>query len=94
MKIWFANLRIRTKMLVAVGSVLTGTAGPGVFAISKIGLVNEQSTVMTQDWIPAIERVAGLKVAAANLRVLSSTTFWPFRPTVPGKQSRGAWRRP
>ena len=67
---WFADLKIRTKIMTAVGVVLAGTAAMGVFSIERMGAVNEQSTAIMRDWVPGIERIGAVKSAIANLRVL------------------------
>ncbi|MBP6772682.1 MAG: methyl-accepting chemotaxis protein [Gemmatimonadaceae bacterium] len=67
---WFADLKIRTKIMTAVGVVLVGAAAMGVFSIERMGAVNKQSTAIMRDWVPGIERIGAVKSAIANLRVL------------------------
>lgn len=55
---WFADLRLRTKLLLSFASVVALIALLGGFSVTRVSLVNEQSTVMAKHWM-ASERLAG-----------------------------------
>ena len=55
---WFANFRLRAKLLVSFASVVLMTAVLGVFAITRLSTVNDQSTVMAAHWMIS-QRAAG-----------------------------------
>jgi len=70
MNSWYNNLRIRSKLLAAIGAVVVGTAALGLFSIRQLSVVNAQSTVITRDWLPGVERIAALETSITELRVL------------------------
>ena len=67
---WFSNLGIRRKLQVTVGVVLIGLAATGLLAVRQLAVVNEQSTVITRDWLPGVERIAALESSILEYRVL------------------------
>jgi methyl-accepting chemotaxis protein len=67
---WFLNLRIRRKLQVTIGCLLAGLVGTGLLAIRQLSVLNEQSTVVTRDWLPGVERIAALENVLTEYRVL------------------------
>ena len=57
---WFANLRLRSKLMAAFASVVLMTAVLGIFAISRLSTVNDQSTVMASHWMISQRAAADL----------------------------------
>ncbi|MBI2733720.1 MAG: MCP four helix bundle domain-containing protein [Aquabacterium sp.] len=55
---WFADLRLRTKLLLSFAAMVVLTALLGGFSVTRVSLVNEQSTVMAAHWM-ASQRIAG-----------------------------------
>ncbi len=70
MNTWFNNLRIRSKLLTAIGAVVFGTAVLGLYSIRQLAVVNQQSAVIARDWLPGVERIAALQNSSTKLRVL------------------------
>jgi methyl-accepting chemotaxis protein len=66
---WFSDLPIRRKLQLAVGTLLAGLTATGLLAVRQLSVVNEQSTVITRDWLPGVERVAALESAILEYRV-------------------------
>ncbi|TAK97942.1 MAG: HAMP domain-containing protein [Aquabacterium sp.] len=55
---WFADLRLRTKLLSSFAVVATLTALLGLFSVTRLSTVNDQSTFMADHWM-ASQRLAG-----------------------------------
>ena len=70
MTIWFSNLRIRHKLQVTVGLVLAGLVAIGLVANRQLSVLNEQSTAISRDWLPGVERIGALENALTELQVL------------------------
>ncbi|RZL03261.1 MAG: HAMP domain-containing protein [Rubrivivax sp.] len=66
---WFANLRLRAKLMLSFAVVLTMTLLLGVFAVLKLAAVNEQSTEVVHNWMPSIQAVSAHSVGVADLRL-------------------------
>jgi methyl-accepting chemotaxis protein len=47
------SITIRTKVLVAFGCVLLMTLGLGLFAIQRIGMVNDAAVEVRDNWMPS-----------------------------------------
>jgi methyl-accepting chemotaxis protein len=62
----FKNLRIGTKLLLAVLSVVVMTGFLGLFAIFQLSKVNDVSVEITGNWLPSVQ-VLGKMSAAINL---------------------------
>ncbi|MGC4059866.1 MAG: methyl-accepting chemotaxis protein [Aquabacterium sp.] len=66
---WFANLRLRSKLLVSFASVVLMTAVLGVFAISRVSVVNDQSTVMAEHWLISQRAASDINANMGDYRV-------------------------
>jgi methyl-accepting chemotaxis protein len=66
---WFANLRLRAKLMVAFAIVVCLTAIMGVFSISRLAGVNEQANVMAQHWMTSSRLAGSLNTATGDFRV-------------------------
>ncbi len=65
---WFLNLKISKKLLLSFFSVLLLTAVLGVFSISALSKVNDASSEITRDWMPAQKSLADIKLLFVRLR--------------------------
>ena len=66
---WFTNLRLRAKLLVSFGLVVTLIAGLGAFAVSRLRATNDETTLIAKSWLPSVELVGAINNTAANLRI-------------------------
>jgi methyl-accepting chemotaxis protein len=66
---WFANLRLRSKLMAAFASVVLMTAVLGIFAISRLSTVNDQSTVMASHWMISQRAAADLSSVTGDYRI-------------------------
>jgi methyl-accepting chemotaxis protein len=66
---WFANLRLRAKLILSFGVVLTMTLLLGVFSALKLSAVNDQSSQVVHNWMPSVAAVMGLTSGVADLRL-------------------------
>jgi methyl-accepting chemotaxis protein len=67
---WFANLRLRAKLLASFALVLTMTVMLGLFADAKLATVNDQSADIAHNWMPSIRYVSQLNTTVGDLRSL------------------------
>ncbi len=65
----FHNLQVRSKLLLGFGLLLTIMAGVGVMSISKLAVVNAQSTVIAKNWLPSTRLVGDLNALTSDIRV-------------------------
>lgn len=70
MNSWLHNLPIRSKLLAAIGTVVLGTAALALFSVRQLYVMHAQSTALTRDWLPGVERIAALETVVTELRVL------------------------
>jgi methyl-accepting chemotaxis protein len=66
---WFYDMRIGKKLIAAFLSVLALTTSMGGFAILQMREVNDQSTLIADNWLPALEMVASIRTLVADYRV-------------------------
>ncbi|MEB0040800.1 MULTISPECIES: methyl-accepting chemotaxis protein [unclassified Pseudomonas] len=66
---WFYDLRIATKLITSFLVVLALTALIGVFSIIQLGLVNNASTEIRDDWMPSVRAASAMRFYAANYRI-------------------------
>ena len=65
----FRDFTIRAKVMLAFGAVLAATACLGLFAVERLGAVNEAAAEIRDIWLPSTERVARIQIAAQEFRV-------------------------
>ncbi|WP_396214491.1 methyl-accepting chemotaxis protein [Gemmatimonas sp.] len=70
MKSWFLNLRIRYKLQLAMGIITIGQIANGIEAMRQLSELNDQSTAVSRDWLPGVERIGALENALTEYRVL------------------------
>jgi methyl-accepting chemotaxis protein len=66
---WFYDSKIATKLIAAFLMVLAMTAFLGVFAIVQLSQVNETSTEMDENWMPAMRETQSMRYLAAQYRL-------------------------
>jgi methyl-accepting chemotaxis protein len=71
MMAWFLTLKIRTKLLVAVGGVMLAVAGLGAFAVQRLSVLNTQSTLIATEWLPGVERIAAIESRLLSFQILA-----------------------
>ena len=75
----FYNLRIASKLLISFIAVLALTVLVGVFSVMQLSKVNQMSTDITTNWMPATRAVLDMKglmsrYRAQELQHILSTT--------------------
>jgi hypothetical protein len=65
---WFADLRLRPKLLLSFGFVLTLFAGTGLFAVRQLSVVNDQVTIIADGWLPRVRQASAIQTYAALIR--------------------------
>ncbi|MFW6331179.1 MAG: HAMP domain-containing methyl-accepting chemotaxis protein, partial [Gemmatimonadota bacterium] len=70
---WFKNLPVARKLLVGFGVVLALNVVLGVFAVWQLSAVNDKSTEIADNWLPATNHVAAMAKSQSDLR------RWEFR---------------
>ena len=64
----FSDLRIRTKLLLGFGLVLAMLITVSVFSITQLRLVNEQTRVINDRWLPSVYSIEEMRLGAASFR--------------------------
>ena len=65
---WFYNLKIAKKLILAFIVVLTLTTILGMFSIRQLMKVNQASTDISTNWLPAIRTLLDMKVSISRIR--------------------------
>jgi methyl-accepting chemotaxis protein len=66
---WFTDLKLRSKLLVSFGAVIALVAIVGGFAINRLAVVNEQSTIIADNWLPSVEKSAAMNTLTSDIRI-------------------------
>ena len=66
---WFSNLKLRPKLLVAFGAVLTLTTAIGVLSIVELSRLNAATTKITGYWMPSVDAARDIRTAALEFRI-------------------------
>jgi len=66
---WFANLRLRAKLILSFATVLAMTLSLGVFSVLKLSAVNDQSSEVVHNWMPSVAAVMTLATGVSDLRL-------------------------
>lgn len=66
------NLKINHLLLGAFAIPMIAILGLAMLAIGKMQVINEQSTVISNDWLPSVRVIERLNGQTADLRVLES----------------------
>jgi signal transduction histidine kinase len=65
---WFKNLRLAPKLVTGFAAVLALSAATGAFAIGRLAVVNEQSTVIADSWLPSVEKLGTINTLVSAIR--------------------------
>ncbi|WP_263262750.1 methyl-accepting chemotaxis protein [Pseudomonas sp. RIT-PI-S] len=65
---WFYNLRISVKLLASFLVVLSLSVVLGVFSIVQLGIVNNATREMTENWIPSMRVAASMRYNLSQYR--------------------------
>ena len=66
------RLTLKTLMRALFAIIITGFAGLGGFAVNRLGVVNDQSTVMEVTWMPQVRASEQLRAGANEYRTIEA----------------------
>ncbi|MCC7051903.1 MAG: methyl-accepting chemotaxis protein [Gemmatimonadaceae bacterium] len=66
---WFSNLKLRARLLVAFGGVLTLTTLLGGFAVYEMATMNGATERITTYWMPSVDAARDIRTAALEFRI-------------------------
>lgn len=66
------NIKIGGKIVIALALLVITIIGLGLFSISKLNIVNEQSTIIAINWLPSVEAVAKIDASISEYRINES----------------------
>src|SRR3954465_15017750 len=66
----FANLKLATKLFGSFLVVLALMAGLGVFALSRLAVVNNSAVDLSTSWMPSVRTALSMKASLNRIRVL------------------------
>ena len=61
--------RVSTKLSVAFGCVIVLTIGLSIFSLMRLSEINNDSTIMNDNWIPSIVNINAINTATSDLRI-------------------------
>ncbi len=94
-----SNLSIRAKVIGAFGLVLAITLALGLFAIDRVGAVNDTAAEIRDNWLLATKSLGDLAITAEQMRVFeASHTFARTKDDTAGVEQRlanahSAWQK-
>ena len=65
---WLADLRLRSKLIAAFSVVLCLTTFLGIFANSRLSVVNSGTTDLATNWLPSVAALSDVHVTTADFR--------------------------
>ncbi|MBK8175063.1 MAG: MCP four helix bundle domain-containing protein [Rhodospirillales bacterium] len=68
----FNNLAIRTKVTLAFAMALLVTVALGAFSLDRLAGINQQTQVVTQNWLPSLQAIGDLNDAIGKYRRLQA----------------------
>ena len=66
------NMTLKTKLAAAFSAILLLTGALGWLGITQMSSINDQSTVITKHWLPAMDRAHRMNTGVADLRPLGA----------------------
>src|SRR4051794_2882033 len=57
---WFQNLAIRSKVALSFVVVCATTIALGMFAIERMGAMNDEIIELNKNWLPAVKALGGI----------------------------------
>ncbi|OFA00375.1 methyl-accepting chemotaxis protein [Duganella sp. HH101] len=70
---WFYDLRIGKKLIVAFGVVIALTCLLGVFSLAQLVKVNQASTDIATNWMPAVRYLGQIQSSLSRYRISEAT---------------------
>ncbi len=70
---WFYDLRIGKKLIVAFGVVIALTCCLGLFSLSQLARVNQASTDIATNWLPAVRYLGQMQTSLSRYRIAEAT---------------------
>jgi methyl-accepting chemotaxis protein len=74
------RLTLKTLMRALFATIIVGFAALGGFAVNRLGVVNEQSTVMEVTWLPQVRAAEQLRAEANEFRTIESRHILSLTP--------------
>lgn len=66
---WVKNMKIGMRLGLVFGLVLVLMAAMGAMALQRMGVVNQQSTVITENWMPSIRLATEINMNSSDYRI-------------------------
>jgi methyl-accepting chemotaxis protein len=63
------NMKVMGKLSLGFGVILVFLLALGIISIQKMGVVNEQSTILAENWMPSIKVVEEINTNTSDLRI-------------------------
>ncbi|MCU6500628.1 methyl-accepting chemotaxis protein [Rugamonas sp. A1-17] len=70
---WFYDLRIGKKLIVSFGVVIALTCALGLFTLSQLARVNQASTDIATNWMPAVRYLGQMQTSLSRFRISEAT---------------------
>ncbi|WP_332856428.1 methyl-accepting chemotaxis protein [Duganella sp. S19_KUP01_CR8] len=70
---WFYDLKIGKKLIVAFGVVIALTCCLGLFSLSQLAKVNQSSTDIATNWMPAVRYLGQMQASLSRYRISEAT---------------------
>jgi len=65
----FKNMKVAVQLGVGFGLILMLLLASGMFALQRMGVVNEQSTIMAVNWMPSIQMTEEINTDTSDFRI-------------------------
>ncbi|MBY0489873.1 MAG: MCP four helix bundle domain-containing protein [Gemmatimonadaceae bacterium] len=66
---WYTHLKLGVKLLTSFSALVAITAFVGVFSVLKMKTVNDQSTIIADNWLPSVEKTSAMNTATSDIRI-------------------------
>ncbi|HVW72098.1 MAG TPA: methyl-accepting chemotaxis protein [Rhizomicrobium sp.] len=86
---WFQNLSIRSKVMMAFGAVLAVTTMLGVFAITRLSVVNDGAVEISDNYLTSATSLSQLGQNAVRYRQLQAAVLLATNATVKNNMLQG-----
>ena len=63
------NMKVAGKLGLGFGLILLFIVGLGIMSLQRMSVVNEQSTILTENWMPSIKVVEEINTNTSDLRL-------------------------
>ncbi|MYN21101.1 HAMP domain-containing protein [Rugamonas sp. FT107W] len=70
---WFYDLRIGKKLIMSFGVVIALTCALGLFTLSQLARVNQASTDIATNWMPAVRYLGQMQASLSRFRISEAT---------------------